>query len=222
MKRKHSEQVTQTRTPKVSEGAARLRRKLARCKEGDALLPALEICLASNPKDLTAVIEQDRFELRKRLLRDFANLPQDGLAHFRKNIGAHYRQETEPFLKNVRRDLRRVWQAPLKEKQYFVDALIAASFEPGLKGWSAPLRLGRIVPDPTNLRSQLAIGILENWRRFRVCANPECVVPFFLARRKDQKYCEHGVCTSYAQRMYSKNSYYRTQKKTERRCKRGD
>ena len=39
--------------------------------------------------------------------------------------------------------------------------------------------------------------------RTKVCGNPECFLPYFLARRKDQKFCERGECTAYAQRRYA-------------------
>jgi hypothetical protein len=36
-----------------------------------------------------------------------------------------------------------------------------------------------------------------------VCANPDCPAPYFLRRRKDQKFCERGPCSAYAQRLYA-------------------
>jgi len=33
-----------------------------------------------------------------------------------------------------------------------------------------------------------------------ICANPDCVRPYFIRRRKTQKYCEAGACTAEAQR----------------------
>lgn len=36
-----------------------------------------------------------------------------------------------------------------------------------------------------------------------VCGNPECVSPYFLRKRKDQKYCEREQCSAYAQRQYA-------------------
>jgi len=36
-----------------------------------------------------------------------------------------------------------------------------------------------------------------------VCANPECPAPYFLRKRKDQKFCERGPCSAYAQRRYA-------------------
>lgn len=225
MKHKRSDKVTQAKAPKLSEGAKALQREFRKITPGTSdagSLRALEISLGSRPSDVTAVIERQCFYLRKKLLPELANLRDDGVVRFRKNIGANYSQESDVFLLYVCRGLRWIWRAatPFKERQRFVDALIAASFAPGITGWSAPLTLGRIVPAPGNLRSQLALAVLENWRRFRFCANPECVAPFFLARRKDQRYCELGACTAYAQRMYSNRSYYKTKKKLKKPGKR--
>jgi hypothetical protein len=36
-----------------------------------------------------------------------------------------------------------------------------------------------------------------------VCGYPDCPAPYFLKRRKDQKFCERGSCTAYAQRQYA-------------------
>lgn len=186
--------------PKLSSSARKLRRELEAARPGT--FDALEISLRSKLPDLTAVIERDLFHIRPRLLVELANMRDDGLARLRKTA-AFFRQETDSFLLNVQGSLRRAWlrSTPLKEKQRLVNGLIASSFAtPGISGWSAPLSLGRIVLDHQNLRSQLAVAILENWRRFAVCANPECPAPFFLSRRRTQKYCESGECTRYAQR----------------------
>jgi hypothetical protein len=81
---------------------------------------------------------------------------------------------------------------------------------------------GRIFPQPTYLRPMLAYAALDQARRFAVCQNPECPAPYFLARRKNQKYCERGPCTQYAQRVYSLGWWHRTGKslRQERRSKR--
>jgi hypothetical protein len=36
-----------------------------------------------------------------------------------------------------------------------------------------------------------------------VCGNPQCPAAYFLRKRKDQKYCERGPCSAYAQRKYA-------------------
>jgi hypothetical protein len=35
------------------------------------------------------------------------------------------------------------------------------------------------------------------------CANPECLAPYFLKRRKTQKFCDADACVGWAQRQYA-------------------
>lgn len=48
------------------------------------------------------------------------------------------------------------------------------------------------------------IGILfqrDFWAgKTAICANPDCLTPYFVKRRKNQRYCESGACTAQAQR----------------------
>jgi hypothetical protein len=37
------------------------------------------------------------------------------------------------------------------------------------------------------------------------CANPECLAPYYLKKRRTQKICESGPCTAWAQRQYALN-----------------
>jgi hypothetical protein len=39
--------------------------------------------------------------------------------------------------------------------------------------------------------------------RTRVCANPDCGAPYFLAKRKDQRICANDKCTAWAQREWA-------------------
>jgi hypothetical protein len=45
--------------------------------------------------------------------------------------------------------------------------------------------------------------------RTKVCRNPSCPAPFFLARRKDQRICERGDCTAWAQQQWSRRWWNR-------------
>lgn len=36
-----------------------------------------------------------------------------------------------------------------------------------------------------------------------LCENPECPAPYFVKRRRTQKFCEAGACTDYAHRQYA-------------------
>jgi len=37
-----------------------------------------------------------------------------------------------------------------------------------------------------------------------ICANPNCLSPFFLKKRRTQKFCDAGDCVAYAQRQYAR------------------
>jgi hypothetical protein len=46
-----------------------------------------------------------------------------------------------------------------------------------------------------------------------ICANPDCLAPYFRKKRTTQKYCERGPCVQYAQRQYSLDWWNREGKK---------
>jgi|SRR5215469_8981493 len=77
-----------------------------------------------------------------------------------------------------------------------------------------------------DLWSFIRIAFLLDYGRgiTKVCGNPDCPVPYFLAKRKDQKFCERGGCTAYAQRKYAlgwwKRKGYRLRAKKSKRSKR--
>jgi len=52
------------------------------------------------------------------------------------------------------------------------------------------------------------------------CVNPDCISPYFLKRRRDQRFCELGPCTRYAQREYTRK-WWHLKGKTRRAKKHG-
>ena len=62
---------------------------------------------------------------------------------------------------------------------------------------------GRLVPDFGSLRAMLIQGVLENWKDFKQCANPDCVTPYFIAKRKDQVVCDAEICKAERQREHA-------------------
>ena len=61
--------------------------------------------------------------------------------------------------------------------------------------------------------------------KIAVCANPNCLVPYFVKKRKSQKLCEQGECVAWAQRQYSLRWWNaegkkRREKQTKRQSKR--
>jgi hypothetical protein len=46
--------------------------------------------------------------------------------------------------------------------------------------------------------------LYANAGKLGTCANPDCVAPYFIKKRRTQKFCEAGPCTAYAARQYTK------------------
>ena len=62
----------------------------------------------------------------------------------------------------------------------------------------------RFLPQPQNLRAMLVQGVLEYWGRLSFCANPDCLCPYFMARRKDQTVCDAEICKAEKQREHAR------------------
>lgn len=51
----------------------------------------------------------------------------------------------------------------------------------------------------------MILFLRDHWAgKTAICANPDCVTPYFIKKRKNQKYCEAGDCTAQAQREQKK------------------
>jgi hypothetical protein len=74
---------------------------------------------------------------------------------------------------------------------------VAAPFKCSL--WSR-----RLIPEPRNLRAMLVQGVLEHWGHFKHCANPDCLSPYFIAKRKDQTVCDAEICKAERQRAHAR------------------
>ena len=62
----------------------------------------------------------------------------------------------------------------------------------------------RLMPQPRNLRAMLVQGVLEQWGRFKYCANTHCLSPYFIAKRKDQTVCDAEICKAEKQREHAR------------------
>ncbi len=63
----------------------------------------------------------------------------------------------------------------------------------------------RLVPEPRNVRAMLIQGIFEHWGHLKYCANPNCLTPYFIAKRKDQSVCDAEICKAEKQREHARN-----------------
>jgi hypothetical protein len=187
------------RSSKVSE----LERRLA---AANGPLESVKVLLTSNLKDVNTAMENRQRRLRGLLIVEMANLRDDGLTRFRSKVASLFYPETNQILFNARRDIRLVWlrSTPMREKQKVAEAYFSAGwallFSQKRPAVTPFLRVGQIVVDPLNFRAQFAIAIMENWRRFAICSNPECSAPYFLFKRKTQKFCNDDKCIAYAHR----------------------
>jgi len=169
---------------------------------------------------------------RDRLLTDLANLHDQGHEKFwawrrglRERFWGHVPDEK---LTELRDQLRRVWNRDvlLKEKKAILTEwlqlgacgdypfrIFRRASPAQISAQSSTARetppfllnfeLGRIVPNPANFLTELTGAVLARYRGLAVCYNPWCAAPYFVAKRKTQKYCDRGDCTAFAQRQYA-------------------
>jgi hypothetical protein len=75
--------------------------------------------------------------------------------------------------------------------------------EGSVYGFSAT---GRVQITAKNVWSLICILFLRDYGagKLGVCLNPDCLVPYFIKKRRTQKFCEEGECVVWAQRRYAK------------------
>jgi hypothetical protein len=95
--------------------------------------------------------------------------------------------------------LRRAWMGD-REAMRGIEAQIQDALEA-----NPSVRAGGIELATENLWSLICMLFLLDHAggKTAVCANPDCPAPYFLRKRKDQKFCEMGQCTAHAQRQYA-------------------
>jgi hypothetical protein len=60
------------------------------------------------------------------------------------------------------------------------------------------------VPDPNCFRGALIQGVLEHSSHFSYCENPDCLAPYFIAKRIDQTVCNAEICKAEKQRAHAR------------------
>lgn len=218
----------QVRSRKISSKATRLLKQLEKSRTPEERRRVL-LSEAHLPTMLE-VIGRDDYKFRRVLLRELANLHDKGCARFWTLWNRRFRHESDQSVLRLRDEVRSVWNSETSsiEKHRLVEDWLAwRHFRPSefsLSGWMPFIPAGRLLPDPRNLRGQLVYAVLEQAQRFALCRNPKCPAPYFLARRKDQKYCERGDCTEYAHKQralswWNREGNKRRAKKMERRSR---
>jgi hypothetical protein len=210
--------VTQAKTPKVSSAAKAFLKRLLRAPSPQRFWGLLQ--RERNRMLLYEVLDRHLYERRKRLLFDLANLHDLGFLRFKRVWERPFFRvqfaPSEQCVLELRDDLRKVWDVntPIFEKHKILEGWVTwhpsppqrpfgrIGFVP-FRTWRPILHTGKIEPVVWSLPAQLVQGVLEQFKYFAVCRNPSCPTAFFLAKRSDQRYCERGECTAYAQRRYA-------------------
>lgn len=179
---------------------------------------------------------RDINEMARTLLLDVANLREGGWKNFWRShmgLGLNPLGDTpcgldERCVYGLRDSLRKIWERNLSIRDIDIvlnDWLsletrrwVSASRQIGLPEtyrvpWIADVRVGRLLPN-LDLPALLVTAVLEHFQRMLKCSNPDCTNPYFIAKRKSQKFCEQGPCTRYAQNQYAKK-WWRENKRRE-------
>ncbi len=201
--------VTQPSPPKTSSTTLEALRELlsrvgSSVSASESFKTLLTQVLPSDPQKFLKLGEQwQRFmyDHSRRVILDLANVSAQAF----KQEFPWYATMTEQELQGLSNDLQKVWsrRIPPAETRQILDGW--TNWNPqqtDAKAWMPFLPLARIWPRPGNLRGVLAIGVMQNYPHLAICADPECGL-YFLAKRKDQKFCGRGYCTAYAQRQYA-------------------
>jgi hypothetical protein len=172
---------------------------------------------------ITAARESAAETLRPFLLTELANLSNEGLASFQKYLSKHFILVPDGQVLQLRDELREIWRHQLMKAEQTISGWLTWKPTPGQfqSGDYSPffpsLEFGSILLDTRNFHAQLAQAVLERNKYMKICGNPECTNPYFLARRSDQRYCEQGSCTDYGHRRAALDYWHRNKpyKKTE-------
>ena len=206
--------MAQSRKPKLSRRA-----KAVQASSGGHEL------ISKLPRNIREEIDlANRYPMRQNLLLDLANMRDDGEVWFWQRWGREIRPELNRDLFRLREELRGVWNKPrdgsadiilmdwlawrpsrahLEEYKYSIfPAFVHSSF---YNPFHCSVDAARLVPDSESIRANLIQGVFEHWPNFKICANPDCAAPYFIAKRKDQTVCDAEVCKAEKQRQHALN-----------------
>lgn len=116
-----------------------------------------------------------------------------------RTAGCSFRSKIEQFGK-AQDLLRRAWRGEILA---LVD--IEGQLEGGFKSEALDLDIGKLILKTPDLWKFICFSFLLDLGRERLetCQHPDCPAPFFRKGRKNQKFCQLGPCTEYAQRQYA-------------------
>ena len=137
-------------------------------------------------------------------LRNYAdrlgNIPR-GVAQPSPDIPFGPLEETEQFSRifDLRSQVRSIWAAGTLEEKKFRALLLQGVISSA--GTPAFLLAPEVVKhfSPPGPFCQAILHLLESAHRALVCANPNCLTPFFWRKKKRQRYCSE-ICSGTGQR----------------------
>src|SRR6187399_1888683 len=164
---------------------------------------------------ITAAQESAAETHRPFLLTELANLSSHGLPMFQKYLTKYFMTVSDDDVLRIRDELREIWSHQLMKAQQTIagwltwkptpDQIQSRAYSP----FFPSLEFGSILLDTRNFHAQLAQAVLERNKYMKICGNPECLNPYFLARRSDQRFCEQGSCTDYGHRRAALEYWHR-------------
>jgi hypothetical protein len=160
-----------------------------------------------------------------RILDDLANM--SSAKRFRRRLAPFFDSYSDQDLKGLRDELRMLWtgEAPVSGdepsvtaaamlrsfrelpanvrqdvslQEFIVGRWLRRSPGGGLMMWWERGK-PKLYPDPHELPAILAWGVLLHYTHLRICRNSGCSTRYFVAARRDQKYCS-DLCAAPAKR----------------------
>jgi hypothetical protein len=142
-------------------------------------------------------------------LQELANLREDGTARFKQKYEETFNHHTEAELLNFRDELRALWTdgkvMPARLAAIWNEKTAAATGTPLdefiCNRWLRASRgglvimMGEIQPDIGAPLALLAYCAHLYVKKMRVCGNRDCPAPYFVAVRRDQRFCS-SVCAA--------------------------
>jgi hypothetical protein len=155
-------------------------------------------------------------------LREMANLRDDGIVRFQQRYDPYFNRYEKSELLQLRDELRALWTGGKQMPETIAadwDEDLAAASGTLLEEWicnrwlrrnrgGLVILFGDIQADPYVLPALLAYSAHLCRKRMQVCLNGDCPAPYFVASRRDQRYCSHE-CAAPAMRAAKRRSWHR-------------
>jgi hypothetical protein len=187
---------------------------------------------------------EETVAVRRQLLLDLANMHagEDAFRWFSRKWRKNLDKESAESCWELGTGLRFIWRrSSIATSQALLDSWLSSrpprslpstgSGMPGASGnaesvdkkkwpdYYSPFRSslvdGKLIPNLHHLRAMLIQGVFEHWNHFKICANAECLAPFYIAKRSDQLVCDAQSCKAEKQREYARKWWNENRAKTQ-------